>query len=205
MKKFSLIMALILTCTVLFASCSVNKPGKEETSTTETSTEKTAQSTTEVTKPLTPEEEKEYDAVKKVAYNLAMAETREDIKACVIQYTDDYADYVLGGLPEKDYTVEVKKLAEYKDVLIYEIITTRESDPDYIYSGIQLFSYTEDGELLINLDTDLEDEVCEKFVCEACDGQGCTLQKAQTSGGYDEYIPCEVCDEVGFVFDKVTE
>lgn len=205
MKKFSLIMALILACTVLFASCSADKPGKEDTSVTGTSTETSNESTTEVTKPLTPEEQKEYETVKKVAYNLAMAETREEIKACVIQYTDDYADYVLAGLPEKDYKVEVRRLAEYKDVLIYEIITTRESDPDYIYSGIQMFSYTEDGELLINLDTDLEDEVCEKFVCEACDGQGYTIEKAQTSGGRDKDIPCEVCDEVGFVFDKVTE
>ncbi len=205
MKKFSLILALILACTVLFASCSVNKPGKEETSTTETSTEKTVGSTSEVAKPLTPEEQKEYEAVKKVAYNLAMAETREDIKACVIQYSDDYADYVLAGLPDKDYIAEVEKLCEYKDVLIYNIVITCESDPDYIYSGIQMFSYTEDGELLITLDSDLEEEICKEFVCKACNGQGFTTKKAQTSGGYDEDIPCEVCDEVGFVFDKVTE
>lgn len=205
MKKLSLIIALVLVCTTLFASCGVKKPGKEETSTTETSIETTAESTTEVTKPLTPEEQKEYETVKKVAYNLAMAETREDIKACVIQYTDDYADYVLAGLPEKDYTVEVKKLAEYKDVLIYDIYVTREVEPDFLYSGIQMFSYTDSGEILINLDADLEDEICKEFVCEACDGQGYTIEKAKTSGGHDEYIPCEVCGEVGFVFDKVTE
>ncbi len=204
MKKFSLIIALVLMNVVLFSSCGIEKPDKGD-STTGNSTETTSGSTTESTKPLTPEEQKEHDAVKKVAYNLAMAETREEIKACVIQYTDDYADYVLAGLPENDYTVEVKKLAEYKDVLIYEIITTRESEPDYIYSGIQMFSYTEDGELLINIDTDLEDEVCQKFVCKACNGQGFTTKKAQTSGGYDEDIPCEVCGEVGFVFDKVAE
>ncbi|MBE6801250.1 MAG: hypothetical protein E7530_00005 [Ruminococcaceae bacterium] len=205
MKKFSLIMALILVCTVLFASCSVNEPGKEETSTTETSTEKTAQSTTEVTKPLTPEQKKEVEQVEKLVYNLAMAKNRDEIKPCVIQYTDEYADYVLGGFPDDDYIVKAERLVEYKDAIVFNITVTCECDPEYIYSGIQLFSYTDDGQLLINLDDEIVEAFVKEFACEACGGKGYTEKKAETSGGYDEQIPCEVCDEVGFVFDKVTE
>ena len=203
MKKLSLIFALILVCVTLFASCSVKKPVNE----TENSTAATNETTQKVTKPLSPEEQKEIDIVEKVAYNLAMAKTREEIKACVIQYTDEYADYVLAGFPDDDYIVKAEKLIEYKGLLAFNITVTCHCDSEYIYSGVQLFSYTDDGQLLINLDEEIAEQFCKDFVCEACSGQGFTVKKAETSGGYDEEITCDKCNGVGFDFstDKVTE
>ncbi len=208
MKKLSLIIALILVCTTLFASCGVKKPGKDVTTTensTETATESTSEDTTKVTKPLTPEEQKEIAAVEKVAYNLAMAKTAEEVEACVIECAEGYADYVLAGFPDDDYIVKAERLVEYKGTLAFNITVTCECDPEYIYSGIQLFSYTEDGQLLINLDEEIVESFCKEFACPDCGGKGYTIEEAKTSGGYDKEIPCEKCDEYGFVFDKVTE
>ncbi len=209
MKKLSLIIALILMCTMLFASCSKN-PGKDVTTTeksTETATEDTSEGTIEVTKPLTPEEQKEIAAVEKIVYNLAMAKTAEEVEACVIECDEGYADYVLAGFPDDDYIVKAEKLVEYKDTIAFNITVTCECDPEYIYSGIQLFSYTEDGKLLINLDEEIVEQFCKEFSCLDCDGKGYTIEKAQTSGGYDKEIECPVCKGIGFDFsdNKVTE
>ncbi len=205
MKKLSLIFVMILTCAILFASCGVDKPINGETSTTEKTTQTTVENTQEVTKPLTPEERQQVKTAEKIVYNLAMAKTAEEVEACVIECGEGYADYVLAGFPDDDYIVEAEKLVEYKGTIAFNIIVTCECDPEYIYSGIQLFSYTEDGELLINLDEEIVDQFCEDFVCLDCDGQGFTIEPAKTSGGYDKEIPCEKCDEIGFVFDKVAE
>ena len=201
MKKISLILALILVCTMFFTSCGVKKPNNDNTVNAETSG-KNVENTSEVAKPLTPEEQKELKLVEKIVYNLAMAKTREEVKGCVIQYTDEYADYVLAGFPDDDYIVKAEKAIEYKGKQAFYITVTCESDPEYIYSGIQLFSYTDDGKLLIDLDDEIAEQFCKEFVCDACDGQGYTIEKAHTSGGYDKEIPCEICDEMGFDFSK---
>ncbi len=199
MKKLSLIIALILMCTMLFASCGVKKPNND------TSTEETVDATRQGTKPLTPEDMQQVEAVEKLVYKLAMATTVEEVESCVIECGEEYANYVLNGFPDDDYIVNAEKLIEYKGTIAFNVIVTCESDPEYIYSGVQLFSYTEEGELLIDLNEGIVEAFGKEFACPDCDGKGFIEIKAQTSGAYDEYAPCEFCNEVGFVFDKETK
>lgn len=200
MKKLSLIIALVLVCTTLFSSCEGIKNGG---STTEASVE----STQETTKKLSPEEQKELELVEKLIYNLTMAETYEEVEACVMQYDDEYGEYIVSGFPRNDYIVEAAKFTEYKDAVAYNVKITRETDEEYIYTGVQLFSYTDEGELLINLDEDLVVDFCEEYECLECEGTGILIKVAQTSGAYDEEVDCPECNGIGFkVRDKkVTE
>lgn len=201
MKKICLILALILSCVVLLAACSKNTGTGDETSETQT------ESTT--AKPLTAEEQKEVDMVEELVYNLAMATTADEVNACVVEGhgSDEYAEYVLGGFPDDDYIVEAQRLIEYKGTVVFNVIVTCESDPDYIYSGIQLFSYNDEGKLLINLDEDLTTDFCKEYACAVCEGKGYAIKLAETSGGYDEEVDCPACNGIGFVFidEKVTE
>ncbi len=199
MKKLSLIIALVLVCTTLFSSCGVINGG----STTEASVE----STQETTKKLSPEEQKELDLVEKLIYNLTMAETYEEVEACVMQYDDEYGEYIINGFPRNDYIIEAEKFVEYKDTVAYNAKITRENDEEYIYTGMQLFSYTDEGELLINLDEDLMLGFCEEYECLECEGTGILIKLAETSGAYDEEVDCLECNGIGFKIrdKKVTE
>jgi predicted small secreted protein len=201
MRRFSIILALILSCVVLLAACSKNTGNGSGDETSENQTESTT------AKPLTAEEQKEVDMVEKLIYNFAMATSASEVEACVIECDEDYVNYVLEGFPDDDYIVEAERLIEYKGTVAFNITVTCECDPEYIYSGVQMFSYTDEGELLINLDEDIMLDFCKEYACAVCEGKGYAIKLAETSGGYDEEVDCPACNGVGFVFvdEKVTE
>ena len=201
MKKLSLILALIMACTVLFASCSKITGDGTDDATGDSQVE----STTE--RVLTAEEKKELESVEKLVYNLVMAETYEEVEACVMQYDDEYGEYIIEEFAENDYIVEAEKLVDYKNTVAYYFFVTRENDEEYCWDGAQLFTYTDEGDLLINLDDDLLLDFCKEYGCEECEHQGYVFVEAQTSGGYDEWLICDVCYGTGFDLsdDKVTE
>ncbi|MBQ8183773.1 MAG: hypothetical protein IJ025_07755 [Clostridia bacterium] len=200
MKKFSMLSALILACIIVLSSCSGVKQGNNDN--TEKSTEAGEVSTTQ--KILTPEEKKhqeELEMAETLTEKMINSATAEEVAACVIESSDEFEKMILEQFTESDYQVEGTWLGEYKGAIVIAFDVTRESDPDYYYWGLQLFSYTDEG-LLVNTDIDLQTEIDQNFSCVSCQGWGYTVEEPKTSGGKEEKIECPKCNGTGFNFSQ---
>ncbi len=197
MKKICIFMSLIVLCTLLFSACDKNEVN-DTTKNSETTAVNTSAEETTPTAEQTAALEKEAGYAKKCIETLLLSKDANEIKKIIRNGTDEYIQDVITGFPYDDYVVEVTRLGEHKENVIYYVEVERavtDKNEEYYYSGIQIFVPAENG-LLIELDATVEDEVVAKFHCRNCGGSGST--------GFDEVhkveYKCSVCDGMGFVF-----
>lgn len=196
MKKLCVFMSLVVLCTLLFSSC--DKTGGDTTKNSETNAVSTSDEQTTLTAEEIAVQEKEAEYAKKCIETLLLSKDANAIKKITRNADDEYIQDVITGFPYDDYVVEVKRLGEYKENIVFHIEVEREAEGEgeaYYFDGIQIFARSQNG-LLIELDTTIEDEVVTRFSCRSCNGSGIT--------GVDEVhqveYKCPVCEGIGFIF-----
>ncbi len=211
MKKLCILLSIVCLCSFVLTSCTPN--GNKDN-------EATDNGETEVST-LTQEEQQELEkkikTVEETMRGLIKAETEEDLFQYVTELPAGYAKNILGKYPHDDYIITIEKKGEYKGYELFRIQFERESDADFLVSGIELFKMTDEG-YLIETNEDIGLEVLETYACPNCNGRGNTVtvsgdcpvcggtameynEKAEydkeTKTWQGSYVDCSVCKGTG--------